>query len=101
MTFINDDEVEEVGRIVAKVGDGVTSVVLSSHEGLENGEEDAAVFRDSALLANFIGFNANTSVIRESGKSEFGLVGENVAIGKKEDAGAASRLATEVPPALK
>ena len=89
MALVDYDEVEEVRRVLAEVGRGFAILGRPAHEGLENGEEDAAVFRDLALLADVVRLDADQSVIgerREGSEVVEGLVGKGVAVGKEEDA---------------
>ena len=125
VALVDDDEIEEVRRVVAEIGDRLALGVGAGHEGLEDREEDGGVFRDAAgfgaqacrggmghqrfaavaLLAvvhaaDFVGRDAQERVGREGGEREVGLIGEDVAVGQKEDARAAGRLAREVPAGL-
>jgi len=104
VAFVDDDEVEECGWVVAEVRDGVAVGVFACGKGLEDGEEDAAVFGDAALFSDGFGVDADEGVIGEGGEAVEGLVGEDVAVGEEEDAGAAFGLrvglAAEVPTAV-
>ena len=53
VALVDDDEVEEVRRVLAEIGAAAVPRV-AAHEGLEDGEEDAAVLRDLALLADLL-----------------------------------------------
>ena len=82
------------------------SALRPAHEGLEDGEEDAAVLRHLALLADVCRVDAHQRLVVEGRKGVVGLVGQNVAVGQKEDARAARRLTLilsirQVPAALK
>ena len=54
MALVDDDEIEEVGRILAEVGRGFAVLRRTAHEGLEDGEKQAAVLRDFAFLADVL-----------------------------------------------
>ena len=58
VTFVNDDEVEEVGRIFAKVGCRYPFIVGAAHESLEDGEEDTGVRGDTALFTDLARLDA-------------------------------------------
>ena len=68
MALIDDDEIEEVGRVFAKVRRRFAVLGWPAHEGLENGEEDTPVLRDFALLADVIRLNPDHRVVRERGE---------------------------------
>jgi hypothetical protein len=70
MALVDDDEVEEVRRILAEVGRRLAVLGRPAHEGLEDGEEQAAVLRHLALLADVSG-SMRTSA--SSGKAEKAL----------------------------
>ncbi len=78
----------------------VACFVFSSHEGLEDGEEDAAVFGDATFFADFVGFNADEGVVGEGTEGVLGLVSKDVSIGQKQSTRATSGLLAEVPAAL-
>lgn len=100
VAFVDDDEVEEVGGIVAKVGGGVARFVFTGHKGLEDGEEDAAVFGHAAPLVDGVRVDADEGIVGKGGESVVSLVGEDVAIGEEQDAGATGGFVAEVPAAL-
>ena len=100
MALVDDDEVEEVGRILAEVGRGLAVLRRAAHEGLEDGEEEAAVLGHLALLADVLRRDAHQRVLGEGGEGVVGLVGEDVAVGQEQDARAARRLAAQVPAAV-
>ena len=52
----DDDEIKIIRRIAAKVWSRFTFCIRTTHEGLEDGEEDAAVGWHSATLLNLVGF---------------------------------------------
>ena len=64
------------------------------HEGLEDGEEDAAVLGDLPLLADLIGRDAHQGILGKGREVAEGLVREDVAVGQEQDA----RTATGLPP---
>ena len=68
MAFVDDDEVEEVGGVVVEFWGGFGFAQppgVGGHEGLEDGEEDAAVFGDAAFFADFVGVDAAQGRLRE------------------------------------
>ena len=65
VALVNDDEVEEVARVFAEVRLGLTVSARAAHKGLEDGEEDAAVFRHLALLADVVWRYANQRIVGE------------------------------------
>jgi hypothetical protein len=75
VTFINDDEVEEVGGIVTEFRGGITFFIPSSHEGLENGKKDTAIFGDSTPFFDDFRVNADEGIVREGRERVIGLVG--------------------------
>ena len=91
VALVNDDEVEEVRRILAEIGRGLAILGRPAHEGLEDGEEDAAVLRHLALLADVIRRDAHQRIFREGREGVVGLVGQNVAVGQEQDARPARR----------
>ena len=100
VAFVDDDEVEEVGGIFAKVWSGGARLGFAGHEGLKDGEEDAAVFGYAAPLVDGVGVDAHQSIVGEGGEGVVGLVGKDVAIGQEQDTGATGRFVSEVPAAL-
>ena len=68
MALVDHDEIEEVGRVIAEVRRGLPSR-RAGHEGLEDGEEDVAVLRHLALLADLLGIDADQGVIGEGEKA--------------------------------
>ena len=100
MALVDDDEIEEVGRIFAEVGRGLAVFRRAAHEGLEDGEEQAAVLRHLAFLADVLGLDAHQRILGEGGeRSEVvvSLVGEVVAVGEKQDARTAAGLGSALP----
>ena len=62
MTFIDNDEVEKIGRILAEVRRRFAVLWRAAHEGLKYRKEDAAVLWHLALLSNVIGRDAQQRV---------------------------------------
>ena len=100
MALVDDDEVEEVRRILAEVGRGLAVLRRAAHEGLEDREEQAAVLRHLALLADVLRLDPHQRILGEGGEGVVGLIGEDVAVGEEQDARAARRLAAQVPAAV-
>ena len=100
MALVDDDEVEEVRRILAEIGRGLAVLRRPAHEGLEDGEEQAAVLRHLALLADVLRRDPHQRILGEGGEGVVSLVGEDVAVGEEQDARAARRLAAQVPAAV-
>ena len=75
------------GGYSPKYGVGFSSLCRAAHECLENGEEDAAVFRDVSLFYGCRrGLCVPQCVFGERGKVIEGLIRENVAIGEEQHA---------------
>ena len=89
MALVDDDEIEEIGRILAEIRRGLAVLRRTAHEGLEDGEEQAGILRDLAFLADVLRLDPHHGVLRERGEVVIGLVGEVVAVGQEEDARAA------------
>ena len=100
MALVDDDEIEEVRRIFAEIGRRLAVLRRPAHEGLEDGEEQAAVLRHLALLADVLRLDPHQRVFGKGGKGVVGLIGENVAVGEEQNARAARRLAAQVPAAV-
>ena len=85
VTLIDDDEVEEIRGVLLIVG---LPGGVFGHEGLEDGEIEVSGFRHLVMvLAQFLGRDARFGVVLELLKVVRGLVGEDVSVGNKEDAG--------------
>ena len=100
MALINDDEIEEVRRILAKVGRRFPILGRAAHEGLKDGKEQAAVLGHAAFLANVLGLDAHQRVVGKGGERSEIIVGlrrERVAVGQKQNARATRRLDALVP----
>ena len=100
MALVDDDEVEEVRRILAEVGAGLAVLRRAAHEGLEDREEQAAVLGHLALLPDVLRRDPHHGILGEGGEGVIRLVGEDVAVGEEEDARAAVRFAAQVPAAV-
>jgi len=97
MAFVNDDEIEEIRRIFAETGRRLAILRRAAHEGLEYGEEDAAVRRHSLPSPNLIRRNPYHRVFREAGELVVRLVGQDVAVSQEQDARLASRFVAGLP----
>ena len=103
MAFVDDDEVEEVGGVVVEFWGGFGFAQLpgvGGHEGLEDGEEDAAVFGDATFFADFVGVDAHKGVFGKGTEGVVGLVGKDVTIGQKQYPRVTLGLLAKVPAAL-
>ena len=89
MAFVDDDEVEEVRRILAEIGRRLPVLRRPAHERLKDREEQAAVLRHSAFLADVFGRDPHHRVLGKGGERVVSLIGEDVAVGEEEDARAA------------
>ena len=83
MAFINDDEIEEIGRIFAEIWGGFSVFRRAAHKSLENREEKAAIFWDAAFLSNVVRIDAHECVFGECGKGVVSLIGQDIAVGEK------------------
>ena len=97
MAFVDDDEIEKIRWVFAKIGRRLPVPGRAAHEGLENGKEDGPVLRHPALLLDVIGRNAHQGIFRKSGKSIERLIGQRVAVGQKQNARAARGLGPGLP----
>ena len=86
VTLVDDDEVEEVRGIVAKAGSRVPLGIPPGHEGLEDGEEDAAVLGHPAFFPDGIGRDPHKGILGKGGEGIVGLVCEDVTVCQEEDA---------------
>ena len=93
MAFVDDDEVEEVARVLTEV----RLATALAHEGLENREEDAAVHRDGLLLRDRRRIDPHERVLREGRERIECLIGEHVAVCQEQDPRAAASVTVEVP----
>lgn len=101
MAFVDDDEIEKVGRVVKEIGFRRSVRVGSGHEGLKDREENGAVFGNPAGFANLFRGDADAGVFGEGRELVKGLTGENVAVSEKQDARLPVWLTREIPAALK
>ena len=93
VALIDDDEVEEVGRVLAEV----RRAARTAHEGLEDGEKDAAVLRHPALLANVGRVDAHQGIVGKGREGVVSLVSQDVSVGQEQDARPARGLGAAVP----
>ena len=100
MAFVDDDEVEEVRRILAEIGRGVPVLWGAAHEGLEDREEQAGVLGHLAFLADVGRLDAHHRILGKGGEGVVRLVGQDVAIGQEQDARPARWFAAQVPTAV-
>src|SRR5690606_7614245 len=92
VAFVDNDEVEEVARVLAEVGRGISLGVGPRHEGLEDGEEQARILRHPLLLANLTWINPGEGVFGEGVEGEISLIGQDIAIGQEQYSRPPSRL---------
>src|ERR1700733_1896631 len=100
VALVDNDEVEEIRRIVPEVRRRLSVLRRTAHKRLENRKEDAGILRNLALLANLLRFDPGQSVLGKGGargEVVVGLVGQGVAVCKKEDARSASGFASTLP----
>ena len=100
MAFVDDDEIEEVGRIIAEIGRRLAVLRRPAHEGLKDGEEEAAVLRHAALFADVLRLDPHQRIFGKGRERVIGLIGENVAVGQEQDARPARRFAAQIPAAV-
>ena len=62
MTFVDNDQIEIVGGILAEIRFRFTFFGLAAHECLEDRKEDAAVGWDFTVLLDFFGTDPDQSV---------------------------------------
>jgi hypothetical protein len=68
MTLVDNDEIEEVPRVISEIWGRVALGILSGHEGLEDSEKHACVLRYAALLSDFLRVDSHQRLILESCK---------------------------------
>src|SRR5260370_27360760 len=85
MGLVDDDEIEEIRRILTEVRRRFAVLRWPAHERLEDGEEKAAILWDLALLANALRLDPDHCVFREGRECVVSLVGEDVAVGEEQD----------------
>ena len=88
MAFVDDDEVKEVRWIIAEPWRWIAVLWRTTHERLEDREEQAAVFRHLALLADRIRLDPHHGIFGECGEGVERLIGQNVAIMPQSSSGA-------------
>ena len=86
MALVNDDEIEEVRRILAEIRRRLAILRRAAHEGLEDREEQAAVLRHLALLADVLRRDPHHRIFGKGGEGVVSLIGQNVAVGQEQDA---------------
>ena len=89
MTLVDHDEVEEIWRVFAEVGRWMSVHDRATHKRLEDGEEQARVLGDGALLANILGLDAHQRVVGKGGEGREIIIRlrcERVSVCKKKDA---------------
>src|SRR5438552_10572785 len=102
MTLVNDDEVEEVRRILAEIRRRRTIFSRwSAHERLENGKEEAAVLRHFSFLLNVFRPDSNQRILGDGRERVVSLIRKDVSIGKNQNSRTARCLACQVPAAMK
>ena len=97
VALINDDEVEEIGGVVTKYRGWFALGIGASHKGLEDGEEDIAILGGTAFLSDLIGGDPHQSIFREGRETVERLIGQDIAVGQKQDAGTAGRFTFALP----
>ena len=97
MALVDDDEIEKVSRVVAKHRGRFALGVRAGHKGLEDGEEDIAVFRCPFLFPDLVRRDPHQRILREGREAVKCLIGQNIAIGQKQNARAACRFAVALP----
>ena len=104
VTFVNCNEIEEVRWILAEIRRRLAVFRRAAHERLEDREEDTAVHRHFALLADVLRFNPHHRIVGERGKRREiieRLVRQIVPVCEKQDARTARRLVAQIPSSLK
>ena len=74
MALVDDDKVEKIGRVLAKVRRWLAVLGWPAHEGLKDREEDAAVLGHPALLLDLVRCDTHEGIVRESREGVVGLV---------------------------
>ena len=97
MAFVYDNQIKKIGGIVTKPGNEFPLLGLPGHEGLEDGEEQTAIFWHSAFQPHLNGINPDQGIFRKGGKGVVPLIREIVAVGEKQDTGSAGGGAFRVP----
>lgn len=89
MAFVDDDEVEEIRWIIAKVWRRNAVFRRTAHEGLKDSEKNARVSRDSALFVDRVRTDPGQGTVGERVERHevvVGLIGQVVAVREKQDA---------------
>ena len=86
MALINHNKIKIVARILAKVGCWLAVFIGTAHKGLKDGKEYAPIGGYLAILLNLIGFDTGKGAFGKGGKGVEGLICQDIAVGKKQDA---------------
>src|SRR5690348_1264696 len=97
MTLIDDDEVEKIRWVFAKVRRRFSVFRLAAHERLEDCKEDASVLRYFAFLSDVTRRDAHQRIFRKRRECVIGLIGENISVGKEKNARPSPRFARKIP----
>ena len=100
VALVDDDEVEEVGRVLAEVGRGSPSFAGPLMKVWKMVKKRLPFLGTLPFLRDVGRGDAHHRVLGEGGEGVVGLVGEDVAVGEEEDARAARGLAGQVPAAV-
>src|ERR1035438_2727014 len=65
MALVDNDEIKEIWRVLAEIWRGFAVLRRTTHEGLEDGEEQAGILRNFALLADVLGRDSDHGILRE------------------------------------
>src|SRR5437773_3359542 len=98
MTLVDDDEVEEVRRVLAEIRR--PRAIFSrrpAHECLENGKEHAAILRHFSFLLYVFRPDSNQRIFRKRGERVVSLIRKDVSIREKQNSRTARWLACQVP----
>ena len=93
MALIDDDEVEKIRRVFAKVG----RAFGAGQEGLEDREKHAPVLRHLTLFSDVVRLDPNQGVLGKSREGIEGLVRQIVPVGEEKNARSSRGLAREIP----
>ena len=85
MALVDDDEIEKVRRIFAEIRRWLAILRRAAHERLEDREEEAAVLRHLALLADVLRRDPHQRVLGKGREGIVGLIGEDVAVGEETE----------------
>jgi len=81
--YADDDEIEEIGRVVAEIRRCFAIFGRAAGEDLKNSQEEAAVSRDAALFADAVRVDASAGHLPKATEFFVGLIRQNVAISEK------------------